>query len=206
MKDKKYILTEETKEVDGHILHRIQAIKDFGRIQAIKDFGCIKAGDLGGWVEKEENLSHEGVCWVYGNAQVYGDAKVCGDAEVSGDARVFDDAEVYGDAQIYGYARVHGNAQVYDDARVFGNARVCGYAKIYTGDITSTQDYLVVGPIGSRNDFTTFFKANGTIMISCGCFKGTIEKFEEKVMEKYPNGIYFQQYTSACFFAKANLI
>lgn len=43
--EKKYILTEKTKEYNGHTLHRIQAIKDFGD---------VKKGDLGGWIESEK--------------------------------------------------------------------------------------------------------------------------------------------------------
>ncbi|MBB4077294.1 hypothetical protein GGR08_001625, partial [Bartonella fuyuanensis] len=31
--------------------------------QALKDFDDIKAGDLGGFIEKEVNLSHDGNCW-----------------------------------------------------------------------------------------------------------------------------------------------
>ena len=49
------------------------------RIKALIDFSDIKAGDLGGYVEKEENLEHDGNVWVYGNAKVYGNAWVCGD-------------------------------------------------------------------------------------------------------------------------------
>lgn len=30
----------------------------------------MKAGELGGYVEKEENIDHEGNAWVSGNAQV----------------------------------------------------------------------------------------------------------------------------------------
>ena len=45
--EKKYILTTETKDVNGHTLHRIQAIRDFND---------VKTGDLGGWIEKEKNL------------------------------------------------------------------------------------------------------------------------------------------------------
>ena len=56
---KKYEFTGETKTVFGRTLHRIRAILDFGD---------VKAGDIGGWVEKESNLSHEGDAWVYGNA------------------------------------------------------------------------------------------------------------------------------------------
>lgn len=43
-------------------------------------------GDLGGFVEKESNLSHDGKAWVCGDAKVWGNAEVCGDAEVWGNA------------------------------------------------------------------------------------------------------------------------
>ena len=87
----KYKLTETTKEVNSITLYQIQALKDFGD---------VKKGDLGGWIEKEDNLSQEGQCWisgdarVFGNAVVSGDAWVFGNAVVSGNARVFDDIEV----------------------------------------------------------------------------------------------------------------
>lgn len=74
---KKYRLTDETIEVNGRTLYRIEALKDFK---------AVKAGDKGGFVESEKNLSISGDAWVYGNAKVYGYAKVYGDAEVSGDA------------------------------------------------------------------------------------------------------------------------
>lgn len=51
--EKKYELTNETIEFNGHILHRIKALKDF----AYKKF---KKGDLGGFIESENNLSQEG--------------------------------------------------------------------------------------------------------------------------------------------------
>lgn len=54
----------------GRTLYRIECIREFCK----KD---VKAGDLGGFVEKEENLSED--AWVYGDARVYGDAQVCGD-------------------------------------------------------------------------------------------------------------------------------
>ena len=55
------------------------------RIKALVEFGEVKKGELGGFVEKEENLDHDGDAWVYGDAQVYGDARVYGDAWVYGD-------------------------------------------------------------------------------------------------------------------------
>ncbi len=44
------------------------------RIKALIEFGNVKAGDFGGYIEKEDNLEHSGNAWVYGNARVYGDA------------------------------------------------------------------------------------------------------------------------------------
>ena len=82
---KKYELTSETKVFLGKTLYRIKALVQFGN---------VNAGDLGGWIEKEENLSQSGNAWVYGNARVSGDASVSGDAEVYGNARVYGNAEV----------------------------------------------------------------------------------------------------------------
>ena len=70
------------------------------RIKALIEFGNVKAGELGGYVEKEENLDQGGNAWVCGNAEVYGNAKVCGNAWVYGDARVCGNARVYGDAGV----------------------------------------------------------------------------------------------------------
>ena len=44
------------------------------RIKALIEFGDVKAGELGGYIEKEENLSQYGDAWVCGNAWVCGDA------------------------------------------------------------------------------------------------------------------------------------
>ncbi|WP_314849346.1 hypothetical protein [Treponema lecithinolyticum] len=45
---------------------------------------------------------------------------------------------------------------------------------------------MVIGAIGSRFDFTTFFrnKENG-ISVKCGCFYGTIAEFRAKVTETH---------------------
>ena len=58
--------------------------KTLYRIKALIDFGVVLAGSLGGYIEKEDNLTHTGNAWVYGDARVYGDAQVSGDTRVSG--------------------------------------------------------------------------------------------------------------------------
>ena len=50
---KKYELTSETKIVFGHILYRIKALSSFG---------YVSAGDLGGFLESEKNLSQNEMC------------------------------------------------------------------------------------------------------------------------------------------------
>ena len=62
---KKFELTTDSIKRNGVTLYRIKSLIDF------ED---VKAGDLGGYVEKEENLSQSGNAWVYGDARVSGDA------------------------------------------------------------------------------------------------------------------------------------
>ena len=120
--EKKYKLTDETIEVEGKVLYRIEALKDFCE---------IKKGDKGGFVESEDNLSHEGNAWVTDDARVYDNACVYNDARLSDNSRVYDNACVYGTSCVYDDARVYGNARVYGTARVTDDACVCGTARVY---------------------------------------------------------------------------
>ena len=60
--------------------------KKLFRIKALVAFGDVEKGELGGFIEKEGNLSHDGDAWVSGDARVSGNAQVSGDARVSGNA------------------------------------------------------------------------------------------------------------------------
>ena len=157
---KKYEFTGETKTVPllfGDVtLHRIQAITSFAN---------VVAGELGGWIEKEENLSHKGGAWVCGNACVYGNARVCG------------------------------------DACVYGNACVCGNAEVF-----SARHVLVIGAIGSRDDFTTFYRdKDNEITVKCGCFLGKIDKFLENVTQTHSDSKYASVYRAAVEVAKLQI-
>ena len=88
----KYELTNETKTLEcGTVLYRICALKDFSD---------IKKGNLGGWIESEENLSQIGNCWVYDEAQVYGEARLSAAAQVHGKISVSGKARLSGEAII----------------------------------------------------------------------------------------------------------
>jgi hypothetical protein len=134
----KFELTTEYIEIFGRKLFRIRALVDFGE---------VKKSDLGGYIEKDGNLSQvSGDAWVSGDAQVYGDARVSGDAQVYGDARVSGDARVYGDAWVYGSAWVYGDAQVSGSAWVSGDASKSPSNIIgLRYNITITDDIIQIG-------------------------------------------------------------
>ena len=170
--------------------------KKLFRIKALVAFGDVEKGELGGFIEKEDNLSHDGNAWVYGNArvfgnaQVYGNAWVFGNAQVYGNARVSGDARVYGNAQVYGDARVSGNAQVSGDARVSGNAQVSGDARVY-----DDADYAVVKGFGRCFRTTTFFRCKDKILrVQCGCFYGDLAQFREIVKKTHGDSKYAKEY------------
>ena len=95
--ERKYELIGEPNSIG---LRRIRALR------RVRD--GVEAGTVGGWVESEANLSHDGDAWVSDAAFVSGAARVFGDALVSGAAWVFGDAWVSGDARVDGDARVSG--------------------------------------------------------------------------------------------------
>jgi hypothetical protein len=63
-------------------------------VRALRDFGEVRQGDIGGRVESEANLSHEGESWVGGDAWVYGDGRICGDEVVAGNVVIRDSVRV----------------------------------------------------------------------------------------------------------------
>lgn len=62
MENLKYKFTGETKKYFDVTLHQIVALKDFD---------TVKSGDIGGWVERESNLSQDGDALVYGNESIF---------------------------------------------------------------------------------------------------------------------------------------
>lgn len=142
MDQKKYEFTGETRALSSTtILHRIRAVID------IPSAG-VNAGDIGGWIESDSNLSN------------------------SGDAWVGDDAWVVGDAHI-----------------------------------NSNKDFIVIGPIGSRNGFTTFYKnKNENVCVRCGCFSGTVDEFLAAVQKTHGDNRFGREYRIAAELAKTHIL
>ena len=127
------------------------------QIKCTRKIKHADVGDLGGYIEKEDNLS--------------GDAWVCGNAWVSGDAWV------------------SGNAQVSGDAKVSNNNEHCGF-----------------DCFGSANRHTHAYKTqSGKVEIICGCFRGSIEEFEEQVKKTHQGNEFERQYMAIAEVIKIKL-
>lgn len=50
------------------------------------------------------------------------------------------------------------------------------YAKVFSNAcIMNTNDYITIGPIGSRTDYTTFcLNKDRNIYVQCDCFDGVL--------------------------------
>ena len=136
MDRKKYEFTGETRVLSSTtILHKIRAVID------IPSAG-VNAGDIGGWIESDSNLSHDYDAWVDGDAH-----------------------------------------------------------------INSNKDFIVIGPIGSRNGFTTFYKnKNENICVRCGCFSGTVDEFLAAVQKTHRYSRFGQEYRIAAELAKTHIL
>ena len=148
MTNEKYEITDIAHE-QYPFLRRIRSLRDIGEE--------VKAGDLGGFVESEANLSFEkdDDTWIFNDAVVAGEAVadkgaqlrenaiVCGCAYVSngsvmsGRSRAEDDAYLSG-ATMLEDATVSGNAMILREERSGGAPVLSGQCRIYgtvRGDI-----------------------------------------------------------------------
>ena len=163
--NQKYEITDMAHE-EYPFLHRIRALRDI--------CGEIHAGDIGGFVESESNLSAEpGDCaWIFDDAIAAGDAYVdrdaclrgdaiaCGSAYVSkgsvmsGHSRAEDNAYLRG-ASMTGKALASGNAQIIHDPHTMGTPILSGNCKVYgtvQGDIRITGSAVILPCEEVRND------------------------------------------------------
>ena len=111
-------------------------MEGFYRVKALRDFNDVKKGDIGGYVESENNLSQLGDCWIYDNAVVRDNAKIYNNAVIRDNAVVRDNAKIYNNAVI------RDNATVCQDARIWANSKILNYCQIY-GNVEVCGDAVV---------------------------------------------------------------
>lgn len=140
----KYCLTSESKNMYGIRMFRIQAKKTF-ECHGIAVF----AGELGGWVESENNLSQDGSCWIFDNATAYEQSVVSGNAMMTGNSqayghssvsensvltdrsKIFERASIYGNAEMTGDTCAFGQAEIFGSALLIERAKASGNAWVY---------------------------------------------------------------------------
>ena len=165
MSNTKYEITDLAHE-KYPFLHRIRALRDIG--------SEVKAGDLGGFVECESNLSFEtgDDAWIFDDAIAAGEgcvdkgsvlrerAIVCDHAYVSkgaemrGDSRAEDDAYIRG-ATLSRCARASGNSMVLQSADTQVSPILTGNCVVYgkvIGDIMLAGTVVVISGEEIIND------------------------------------------------------
>ncbi len=194
---KKYEFTGRKKTIftpDGkpHVVHQVRALTNLGN---------IIAGDLGGWIEREDNLSHAGESWVCENVTVCGNAKVFENAYIYGEAKIYENAKVYGQALVSGDARIYGDARIFGDAKIYGNntPKIYGYAEICGNSIVSNhaciymRNHVMDITVGSRSLMTFFRNKYGEISVNCGLFCGDLDSFMKEIESECSNNFEYYE-------------
>lgn len=167
MEERKYRLIEGSRSW--------QYCRPIYRIQALRDFSDVKKGDLGGFVESEENLSQMGDCWIYDMAQAVDKSRVEGDACLRDCSKMYDSSLIKDKAQLQGCARMIQYACLADNA-VAIDTEISGFADI-TGDVVirRKQDYMVFSDIPEADFYATYTFPNKRWRFVL--FKGTSKEF-----------------------------
>lgn len=110
----KFRLTNESRMVAGVRVYRIQALRDFDiDVPGVRK--RVVAGEPGGFVMHERNLSQVGSAWISDDACAIQHALVADKALVQGNAQVRNWGQVRGQSRVFGSAVV-GNRLVVSDA------------------------------------------------------------------------------------------
>ncbi len=133
------------------------------RIRALRDVGVeVKAGDLGGFVESESNLSTTpgDNAWIYEDAIAAGDAYVDQNASLRGKAVAYDQAYISRNALLAGNSRAEDAAYIcggvlLDGARCSGSSMVLPSPDTHNVPVLSGECAVygkVVGDVGVQGN------------------------------------------------------
>ena len=145
----KYVVTNETKVVNGETLYRIQSLADFKTIDGKK----VEKGSYGGYITNLNCLSQYGQSWIKSGAYVF-DGRVSGNALVAGRASVYgghilDKAIIKGKAKVI-ESTIYGSAVVQDNTRV--NNSTVGDTSIIKDNAVLDDRAVVFGNSIIRDD------------------------------------------------------
>lgn len=121
------------------------------RIRAVADVSYHRVGDLGGYVESEDNLSQTGSCWVDASSMVYGKAIVSEDASVDHGSIVRGTSDLKRPTQVAGDASLY-NSIVFDGASVFGRTYLKDASIGKNGNVSTNSSWLQIGGCDTAYD------------------------------------------------------
>jgi hypothetical protein len=116
------------------------------RIRALRDIPehKVRAGDLGGFVESERNLSQHGAAWIADDAMAIGGSHVEDDALLRGDAHMSGHAILQQKAVLERYGRATDRAVVGGEARM-ANGAVAEGSVLVAGDVVVRHPVVLGG-------------------------------------------------------------
>ena len=208
MNNKKYeILMDEENTIEwkGHTLHRIKALIDFND---------VRKGDIGGYVEKEKNLSQYGDCWIYNNAKAMDSSRLYDNSAMYDYSIMFDNSimrdnsEMHDDSELHGNSAMYNNSMMfdnssmhdssimYDSSEMHDNSTLNNSAKLYGKLFSKVDDFIEIQNPQGR--LVTCVRKGDKILYNVGCqdeideetFKWRIEN-ENYGLEENPHRKYY---------------
>ena len=182
----KYEITNIEMNWNGHILHRIKALKDFTLINGKE----IHKGDLGGWIENENNLSQEGLCWIYEECKMYENARRSGNSIGYGNSQQFGNSQQYDCSRQFGHSCQSGYSKQFGYSQQFGHSKQLDNAKSYSTmresgfSINRSVDDVFTFRSPTSGNLVTIIKND--MNICTGCFSGSIFWMINPDREKLP--------------------
>lgn len=150
MVNKKYEIIEQALFQIGDetvTLYRIKALRE---LNPHRKKGTVNAGDLGGWIESESNLSHEGNAWVDDNSIVLKNGIVKGNSYICGSSVVNDHAIVCDNALIAERSYVTDDVIICDNTSVVYESTVRGALTlkddVYLEQVAMDSLWIAEGP------------------------------------------------------------
>lgn len=162
----------------------------------------------------EENAQIFDNAYVNEGSIISGYTKIREDAHICRYVKMSDHTEISGRAIVNENSKISGCVNIYGNAMVCENSNISGYIDIYGkmsipsySKISEQNHILSIGPIGSRDDTTTFCLGdNGKIRVKCGCFDGAIDTFEKEVNEEHLGNKHWKVYKKAIEMAKIQIM
>ena len=132
----KYEFTGDTMIFEGRTLKRIRFLRKVWEIEK---------GSIGGWIEREDNLSHEGDCCVLENSKVFGHARVEGDSVTGHSCVLKDNVIVKENSFVGGTAVIGADTIISGSAMILDESQVFFYLNSDSGEVNIKGNTMILG-------------------------------------------------------------